>query len=140
VVLSAATATRVAHAGATAAHAPSFACPWSWALYDGLRPGSVTAGASANCAGRKGSLTLSLRLLSQKPGSTAWRTDVFRRKTWRRLRHDRFLNVAEPCVAEKVRAVFRWTLRDTRGTVVSRNVVRSGTLQVPGPGCKLTLG
>jgi hypothetical protein len=39
-----------------------------------------------------------------------------------------------------VRAVFGWTLRNTGGTVVGRHSLRTASLKVPGPDCKIAIG
>jgi hypothetical protein len=119
--------------------AQSFPCPWHWNLYDGLRPGYVTARSNADCTGRQGSLTLSIRLQGRKRTDKRWHTDKVRTRTWRNLQGNHALTVAQRCAFETVRAVMRWTLRDTRGAVVARHVVRSGSLAVPGPGCRTVL-
>ena len=46
-----------------------FPCRWRFDLEAGLRTGYVTAGNSADCSGRQGSLTLSVRLLRRAPAS-----------------------------------------------------------------------
>jgi hypothetical protein len=123
-----------------AARAPSqFPCRWSWSLFDGMREGLVTAGANANCAGRRGSLTIGVRLLRQNPVTHAWHTVKARSRTFRRLGRSRFVEVASPCVPAVFRAVFRWTLRDTHGAVVARHRVRTQRLPVTSPACKLII-
>jgi hypothetical protein len=126
--------------GAGHAAGTSFPCRWTWSLHDGLRAGYVTAGSNADCGGRSGSLTLSARLLRWDPNSKAWHTDRAQTKTWTDLRANRYVELAEPCVASTVRAVFGWILRDSSGAVVARNSVKTGSLKVPGPGCKIVFG
>lgn len=135
------------NAGGRQAHRPvvlgakaAFPCPWRFDLEAGLRTGYVTAANSADCSGRQGSLTLSVRLLRWDPASKAWHTTKAQTKTWRNLRGNRYLELAKPCVASTVRAVFGWTLRSTGGTVVSRHSLRTASLQVPGPGCMIRIG
>jgi hypothetical protein len=118
----------------------SFPCRWKWDLQAGLREGYVTAGNSAHCGGRSGSLTLSVRLLRWDPDSKAWQTARAQTRTFKNLRANRYIELAEPCTASTVRAVFGWTLRNSRGSVVARNTVKTGSLKVPGPGCKIGIG
>jgi hypothetical protein len=118
----------------------SFPCHWNWTLQAGLREGYVTAGNNASCGGRSGSLTLSARLLRWNPRSKRWHTEKAQTRTWRDLRANRYLELAEPCVASTVRAVFVWILRDSGGTVVARNAIKTGSLKVPGPACKIGIG
>jgi hypothetical protein len=132
VLLAALAAAPAAHA----AHGARFPCQVNWTLYDGLQPGHVTAGANADCSGVRGSLTISVRLLSLPPGATAWRVDVVRSRTFRHPNGRRFVEVAEPCAAEQVRAELRWTLRP--GALVDRHVVRTAALSVK-PMCTLVL-
>ena len=106
----------------------------------GLRTGYVTAANSADCTGRQGSLTLSVRLLGLDPASRSWHTVKAGTKTWRVLRGNHYLELAKPCVVSTVRAVFGWTLRNTGGAVVSRRSVRTASLKVPGPDCKIPIG
>ena len=117
----------------------SFPCRWNWDLQVGLRPGFVTASSSADCAGHRGSLTLRVRLLRLDPTTKIWATDRLQTRTWRDLRGSHFVAVRSPCAVSTVRAVFGWTLRNTRGKVVNRQTVRSGTLGDPGPGCHQVL-
>jgi hypothetical protein len=100
----------------------------------------VTAGNSADCRGRQGSLTLSVRLFRLDPASKTWHTVKAQAKTWRVLRGNHFLELATPCVVSTVRAVFGWTLRNTGGTVVGRHSLRTASLKVPGPDCKIGIG
>jgi hypothetical protein len=124
------------HAGA----AGSFPCRWNWDLQSGLRTGYVTAGNSADCAGRGGSLTLGVRLLRRDPATPGWKTAKRRTRTFHHLSGSRFVEVATPCVPARFRAVMRWTLRDARGAIVARHVVRTGTITVPSPDCRVTIG
>lgn len=126
--------TPVARAKAT------FPCRWRFDLEAGLRTGYVTAGNSADCTGRRGSLTLSVRLLRRTPPSPVWHTAKAQTKTWRDLRGNRFLELARPCTASIVRAVFGWTLRNTSGAVVARHSLRTAALKVPGPACMVAIG
>ena len=119
---------------------PSFPCRWRFDLEAGLRTGYVTAGNSADCRGRQGSLTLSVRLFRLDPASKTWHTVKAQAKTWRVLRGNHFLELATPCVVSTVRAVFGWTLRNTGGTVVGRRSLRTASLKVPGPDCKIAIG
>src|SRR5437870_3362386 len=89
----------------------SFPCRSNWSLFDGMRAGYVTAGNNADCGGRRGSLTLGVRLLRLDPVTKAWHTDKKRTRTFRNLRKNRYLEIAEHCAAATFRAVFRWTLR-----------------------------
>jgi hypothetical protein len=118
----------------------SFPCRWKWDLQAGLRDGYVTAGNSAHCGGRSGSLTLSARLLRWDPESKTWHTVRAQTRTFRNLRANRYIELAEPCTASTVRAVFSWILRNSRGSVVGRNTVKTGSLKVPGPDCKIGIG
>jgi hypothetical protein len=118
----------------------SFPCRWNWDLQAGLRDGYVTAGSSAHCGGRSGSLTLSVRLLRWDPDSKTWQTVRTQKRTFKSLRGNRYLELADPCVASTVRAVFGWILRNSRGSVVGRNTVKTGSLKVPGPDCKIGIG
>lgn len=118
----------------------SFPCRWQWDLHAGLRAGYVTAGSSADCAGRRGSLTLSARLLRWNPQSKTWHADRAQTRTWRDLSGNRYVELTERCTAATFRAVFGWTLRDTGGALVSRHAVRSGVLKVPGPDCRFQIG
>jgi hypothetical protein len=119
---------------------PAFPCRWRFDLEAGLRTGYVTAADSADCTGRRGSLTLSVRLLRLTPPSTVWHTAKAQTKTWRDLRGNHFLELARPCTASTVRAVFGWTLRNTGGAVVARHSLRTAALKVPGPDCRVTIG
>jgi hypothetical protein len=116
--------------------ASSFPCRWNWSLYDGMRPGYVTAGSNADCTGRQGSLTLSVRLLKLDPMTKAWHQVKAQTKTFRHLNGSRFVEVASPCVATSFRAIFRWTLRDARHVVVARHAVNTSKLVVTSPGCR----
>lgn len=109
----------------------SFPCRWKWDLEAGHRDGYVTAGNSADCTGRRGSVTLSVRLFSWNPRAKRWRLDRAQSKTFTNLSGNRYLELAKPCVTSTVRAVFGWALRDSHGMVVSRNAVTTGTLKVP---------
>ena len=100
----------------------------------------MTAGNSADCSGRQGSLTLSVRLLRLDPATKTWHTVKAQAKTWRVLRGNHFLELATPCVVSTVRAMFGWTLRNTGGTVVGRHSLRTASLKVPGPDCKIGIG
>ena len=118
----------------------SFPCRWSWELRDGFRPGHITAGNNADCAGRAGSLTLSARLLRWNPKTKKWHTDRAQTRTWTNLKGNRYVGLDEPCVTATVRAEFGWILRDTGGSVVARHSLKTAPLKVPGPDCKITLG
>jgi hypothetical protein len=118
----------------------SFPCRWRFDLEAGLRAGYVTAANSADCSGRQGSLTLSVRLLRWDSASKAWHTAKAQTKTWRNLRGNHYLELARPCVVSTVRAVFGWTLRNTAGAVVGRHSLRTASLKVPGPDCRITIG
>lgn len=136
-----ASATSAASVGAAPTRdTSSFPCRWKWDLEAGLRDGYVTAGNSADCGGRRGSLTLSVRLFKWDPATKTWRTEKAQTKTFRNLNGNRYLELAEPCTSSTVRAVFGWILRDTGGTIVSRNTVKTKSLRVPGPGCRISLG
>jgi hypothetical protein len=117
-----------------------FPCRWRFDLEAGLRTGYVTAANSADCSGRQGSLTLSVRLLRWDPASKAWHTAKVQTKTWRNLGGNRYLELAKPCTVSTVRALFGWTLRNTAGAVVARHSLRTASLKVPGPGCKIGIG
>ncbi len=118
----------------------SFPCRWNWSLQDGFRAGYITAVNSADCGGRQGRLTLSAQLLRWNPKTKKWHIDKSQTRTWTNLSGNRFVALAEPCVASTVRAVFSWTLRDTGGSVVARHSVKTATLKVPGPDCKISIG
>jgi hypothetical protein len=79
-------------------------------------------------------------LLSRTPPSKAWHTAEAQTKTWRNLHGNHFLEIARPGVLSTVPAVFGWTLRNGSGAVVSRHEVRTGSLKVHGPGCKIGIG
>jgi hypothetical protein len=115
----------------------TFPCRWKWDLQAGLRTGYVTAGDSADCAGRQGSLTLSVRLLRWNPKTRKWHTDKAQTRAFKDLRANRYVTVDERCRASTVRAEFGWILRDPGGTAVSRNSIRTATLKVPGPDCRI---
>lgn len=119
--------------------ASTFPCRWSYSLYDGLRKGFVTAGDNADCSGRQGSLTLSVRLLRLDPVTNTWHTAKNRSRRFRHLSGNRYVEVASPCVATSFRAVFRWTLRNPGGAVVARHRVSTPKLAVPGPDCQIML-
>jgi hypothetical protein len=125
---------------AMAGDSKPFPCRWNWSLLDGYRPGYVTAGNNADCGGRRGSLTLGVRLLKLDPVTKAWHTDKKKTRTFRILNKSRYLEIAEHCEAATFRGVFRWTLRNTSGAVVARHTVRSSSLVVKSPDCKITLG
>jgi hypothetical protein len=131
--------TGIAMAAAHANAASSFPCRWNWDLHYGLRAGYVTAGNSADCAGRSGSLTLSVRLLQRDETTHTWTTVKKRTRTFHHLNGNRFVEVATPCVAAKFKAVMRWTLRNPGGAA-ARHVVHTGTVTVPSPNCSFTLG
>ena len=116
--------------------ASSFPCRWSYSLYDGMRAGYVTAGNNADCTGRQGSLTLSVRLLKLDPMTKAWHNVKAQTKTFRHLNGNRFVEVATPCVVASFRAVFRWTLRDTRKVIVARHLVKTRKLVVDSGSCR----
>lgn len=118
----------------------SFPCRWNWSLQDGFRVGYITAANSADCAGRAGSLTLSARLLRWNPKTTKWHTDRAQTRTWTNLSGNRYVGLSERCVTATVRAEFGWILRDSGGSVVARHSVKSGSLKVPGPDCKISIG
>jgi hypothetical protein len=125
---------------AEAGDSKPFPCRWDWSLFDGMRPGYVTAGNNADCGGRRGSLTLGVRLLKLDPVTNVWHTDKKKTRTFRNLGKNRYLEIAEHCAAATFRGVFRWTLRNTSGAVVARHTVRSSSLVVKSPDCKITLG
>lgn len=119
--------------------ASSFPCRFNWALDYGHRPGFVTAGASADCGGRAGSLTLGVRLLRRDEATHAWNTVKRRTRTFHHLNGNRFVEVATPCAGARFKAVMRWTLRASGGAVVARHVVRTAVLAVPSPHCSFTI-
>ena len=127
-------------AAAHAHAASSFPCRWTWDLNYGHRVGYVTAGNAADCGGRAGSLTLSVRLLQRDETTHQWHTVKKRTRTFHQLRGNRFVEVATPCVGAKFKAVMRWTLRAPGGAVVARHLVRTGVVTVPSPHCSFTLG
>jgi hypothetical protein len=132
----------VALVGLAAAHssrASPFPCRWNWDLVYGHRPGYVTAGNSADCAGRAGSLTLKVRLLQRDDTTHTWRTVKHRARTFHKLNSSRFVEVATPCVTASFKAVMRWVLRAPGGAVVARKVVRTATVTVPSPNCVVHL-
>lgn len=111
-------------AGLTVAHATtrSFPCTWNWELATNLRAGYAVAGANANCAGRAGSLTISVRLQQQDAQTHTWQTLRSRARRFHDLRKVRFVQVAKRCASSapvKYRANLSWTLRDTSDVVVS---------------------
>jgi hypothetical protein len=115
----------------------SFPCRWRWDLQAGLRDGFVTAANSAECRGRTGSLTLSVRLLRLNPKTRKWRIDKKQTRTWSDLSRNRYIELFEKCVGGTVRAEFGWILRDSGGSVVARNAVRTPPYHDPGPGCRI---
>jgi hypothetical protein len=119
--------------------ASSFPCRWSYSLYDGMRKGYVTAGSNADCTGRQGSLRLSIRLLRLDPMTKVWRKVKAKTKSFTHLDGNRYVEIASPCVAAAFRAVFRWTLRDTRKVIIARHLVKTPKLVVVSPNCALTL-
>jgi hypothetical protein len=126
-------------AAAHSSAASPFPCRWNWDLLYGNRPGYVTAGNSADCAGRAGSLTLKVRLLQRDDATHTWRTVKHRARTFHQLNTNRFVEVATPCVAATFKAVMRWVLRAPGGAVVARKVVRTATVTVPSPNCVVHL-
>jgi len=126
--------------GGGARSAGSFPCQWKYDLEVGLRAGYVTAGESAACAGRLGRLTLSAQLFRWIPATGRWHLDRKQTTTFTNLSHNRYVELVERCRAGKVRAVFRWQLRDTGGRLVATNLIRTAPVGVPGPACQLTLG
>src|SRR6476660_10406538 len=68
----------------------SFPCRWNWSLFDGMRPGYVTAGNNADCGGRRGSLTLGIRLLRLDPVTKVEHTDKKQTRTFSNLRKNRY--------------------------------------------------
>jgi hypothetical protein len=127
-------------AAAHTSAASSFPCHWTWDLQYGMRPGYVTAGDNANCAGRPGSLTLKVQLLQRDEATDSWRTVKRRTRTFHHLNGNRFLEVAAPCAPAKFKAVMRWVLRNPGGAVVARHVVHTGVVAVPGPNCLQAIG
>lgn len=108
---------------AAPAEGSSFPCRWNWELATNLRQGYAVAGANANCAGRAGSLTISVRLQQQDAHSHAWRTLKSDTRLFHDLRRNRYVQVARRCVSAApvtYRARSSWILRDTRGAVVAR--------------------
>jgi hypothetical protein len=120
-------------------HAGSFPCQWRWDLQAGLRSGYETAGASAYCGGRSGSLTISIKLSSWTAKTHKWRPAGSATQTFRDLSHNRYVEIARRCRTELVRGDFTWILRDGGGSVVARHSVR-GRTNVPGPNCQIHLG
>ena len=120
--------------------ASTFPCRWNWDLLYGNRPGYVTAGNSADCAGRAGSLTLKVRLLQRDDRTQPWRTVKQQSRTFHHLNRNRFVELATPCVTAQFKAIMRWTLRAPGGAVVARHVVHTGTITVPSPNCVAMIG
>jgi hypothetical protein len=115
----------------TVAHATtrSFPCRWNWELATNLRPGYAVAGANANCAGRAGSLTISVRLQQQDSQTHTWQTLRSRARRFHDLRKVRFVQVAKRCASSapvKYRAKLSWTLRDTSDVAVSHLAYTAG--------------
>ena len=107
----------------------SFPCRWNWQLATNQRPGYALAGANADCAGRAGSLTITVRLQHQDPQAHQWRTLKAAARRFHDLRRSRFVEVAERCASTAVvtyRATFTWTLRNPRGSVVSHLTYTAG--------------
>lgn len=96
---------RVRQSPVVVRHTAAFPCRWRFDLEAGLRTGYVTAANSADCSGRQGSLTLSVRLLRWDPASKAWHTVKVQTKTWRHLDGNRYLELAKPCTVSTVRAL-----------------------------------
>lgn len=116
-----------------------FPCRWNWGLNAGLPAGFVVAGINADCFGRAGSLTLGIRLLKFNPKSRRWHTDKVKDKTFTDMKGNRGIDVTERCRFQKLRAIYRWTLRDPGGGIVATKVVRTRAWQAPGPGCTIIL-
>jgi hypothetical protein len=74
------------------------------------------------------------------PSTKSWRTVKTRAKTFKHISGNRYVQVATRCVAASFRAVFRWTLRDARGVVLARHLVKTRTLVVKSPDCRFILG
>jgi hypothetical protein len=66
----------------------------------------------------------------------AWHSVKAQTKTFRHLNASRFVEVATPCVVASFRAVFHWTLRDTRKVIVARHVVKTSKLVVNSQSCR----
>jgi hypothetical protein len=101
----------------------SFPCRWNWELATNLRQGYAVAGANADCRGRPGSLTISVRLQRQDPATHAWRTLKADTRLFHDLRKNRYVQVAKRCASAapvKYRARLSWILRGTGGAVVAR--------------------
>ena len=91
-------------------------------LATNLRSGYAVAGANANCAGRSGSLTISVRLQQQDPRTHKWRNLKASTRRFHDLRKARFVQVASRCTStarRTYRARLSWTLRNTSDVVVS---------------------
>ena len=100
----------------------SFPCRWNWELATYLRRGYVVAGANANCAGRAGSLAISVELQQRDAQTHVWRTLATSARRFHDLHKSRFVEVAKRCASSApvpYRAKLSWTLRDTSGHVVS---------------------
>jgi hypothetical protein len=116
----------------------SFPCSWNWGIDQGLPAGYVHAGINADCFGRGGSLTLGIRLFKYDARSRRWHTEKVKTRTFTNLDGNRGLDITEHCRGQKLRGVFRWTLRDSGGGIAATKVVRSGSV-VAVPGCRLVL-
>lgn len=109
-------------------------------MYVGLPNGSVTAGASADCAGRAATLTLSVRLYHSSPsGGPAWHLDRVATRSWKNPAGNRYVELREPCSLGKNRAVFAWRLRDRAGRLIGRHVITTAAVADSGPTCAYQL-
>ena len=67
---------------ASAVAVSAFPCRWNYDLQVGLRAGYVTGGESADCTGRRGTLTLSTQLYRWIPAKRKWRLDRSVTRSW----------------------------------------------------------
>ncbi len=106
--------------------ASTFPCPFTWSLATNMAPGKVEAGASSSCAGKRGSLTISVKLEKQDPATKQWHVLRQQTKTWKNPNGRHFVVLLAPCQVATYRANFDWKLKNTAGRVVAHNHVKTG--------------
>jgi hypothetical protein len=111
----------------------SFPCRWNFDLATNLRAGHIVAGANANCAGRAGTLTISVRLQQQDPQTHKWQALRSATRRFHDLHKLRFVEVDKRCASSApvtYRSLMSWTLRDGAGVVVAHLTHTAGPVKL----------
>jgi hypothetical protein len=119
--------------GSANAAGGSFPCRWNFELATNLRSGHVVAGANANCAGRTGTLTISVRLQQQDPQTHKWQGLRSATRRFHDLHKQRFVEVDKRCASTApvtYRSLMSWTLRDGSGRVVAHLTHTAGPVKL----------